>query len=641
MLRTCLRVAITFSLVAAAALGQDGPQNGRIKKVDAENGTITITAEGKDHELVVTDRSRLMDGGGRAIESRLKDERLKEGTQVLFRGVERDGRLVLDGLRLGGDGGRPREGQGGEIRRAKVKKLDIERMTITLSADGKDHELALSETETQVLGGAGKDLSEKLKDFKDGADVQFLAGSRDGKAVLRGIRLADAPGNRPAGPAARVSPDTSKFKPITELGDAEYQGFKGGLYPDRKNDRPAAHEAAGVALARSVQPLDEDGKPSDDGKVVLLSIGMSNATQEFSAFKRNADRDAERNPKLVIVDGAQGGMTAAVIRRTDDGGRGQQFWTTVDQRLDNARVTREQVQAAWVKEADAGPTQPFPQHARLLQSELADIARVLHERFANLKLVYFSSRTYGGYATTRLNPEPYAYESGFAVKWLIEQQITGDESLNFDAAKGAVKSPWLSWGPYLWANGAQPREDGFYYNESDFGGDGTHPSPPGQQKVAELMLKFFKSDTTTQPWFLAGRPVKYEAADDNPNNRPTETTDAELPPLLQMLDRDRDGRLSRDELDQAESVVMKLDRDEDGLVDREEIARATGRRRGGGGRPGEIITPAARGERYDTSLEVGDEAPDFTLPDLAGKREVTLSSFRGKRPVVLVFTSFT
>jgi hypothetical protein len=35
----------------------------------------------------------------------------------------------------------------------------------------------------------------------------------------------------------------------------------------------------------------------------------------------------------------------------------------------------------------------------------------------------------------------------------------------------------------------------------------------------------------------------------------------------------------------------------------------------------------------------GAEAPDFTLPDAAG-RAVTLSSFRGKRPVVLVFGSF-
>lgn len=38
---------------------------------------------------------------------------------------------------------------------------------------------------------------------------------------------------------------------------------------------------------------------------------------------------------------------------------------------------------------------------------------------------------------------------------------------------------------------------------------------------------------------------------------------------------------------------------------------------------------------------VGEMAPDFTLKTADGKRSVTLSSFRGKRPVVLVFGSFT
>jgi acetyl esterase len=60
-----------------------------------------------------------------------------------------------------------------------------------------------------------------------------------------------------------------------------------------------------------------------------------------------------------------------------------------------------------------------------------------------------------------------------------------------------------------------------------------------------------------------------------------------------------------------------------------------------GRRPGERITPPARGERHSTKLGVGDEAPDFTLPTLAGDREVTLSSFQGHKPVILIFASYT
>jgi hypothetical protein len=41
------------------------------------------------------------------------------------------------------------------------------------------------------------------------------------------------------------------------------------------------------------------------------------------------------------------------------------------------------------------------------------------------------------------------------------------------------------------------------------------------------------------------------------------------------------------------------------------------------------------------SLREGDTAPDFTLPTHDHSREVTLSSHRGSRPVVLVFGSYT
>jgi Cu/Ag efflux protein CusF len=377
--------------------------------------------------------------------------------------------------------------------KGKFKKFDADKGVVTITTDGKDRDLLLTD-ETRMPDVPPKEVKDRLKTFKEGADVMFLAATKDGKDVLVGIKRVedDLP----------PKVDTSGFKPLTELGAGEYQGYKGGLYPDGTNERPKHHEAAGVALAKKVQPLDADGKPSPEGKIVLLSIGMSNTTQEFRVFKKLADADRDKNSKLTIVDGAQGGMTAARIKDPESKDGGTQFWTTVDNRLKDANVSHAQVQAVWIKEADAGPNEKFPKYPEKLQAEMGEIARVLHKRFPNVKLVYLSSRIYGGYATTKLNPEPYAYESGFAVKWLIEQQIKGDKSLNYDADKGEVKAPWLSWGPYLWANGTTKREDGLSYDREDLAGDGTHPTASGADKVAKQLLQFFKSDTTTKPWFL-------------------------------------------------------------------------------------------------------------------------------------------
>lgn len=297
--------------------------------------------------------------------------------------------------------------------------------------------------------------------------------------------------------AASCSTTSVGLIPINDLGTGYYQGYQGGLYPGGFNVRPALHDSAGRALAALVLPRDTSGNVDlVGGKIVLLSIGMSNATQEFSVFKQLADADTMKNPKLVIVDGAQSGQTAAIISNPN-----AQFWRVIDQRLAAAGVTRAQVQAAWVKEANANPTEGFPRHAQILDSQFVLIARILKHFYPNIRLAYWSSRIYGGYATTTLNPEPYAYESGFAVKWTITRQINGDTALRY--ADPQPRAPWLAWGPYLWADGLVPRSDSLIWLCDDFvPSDRTHPSASGRMKVAQMLLKFFKNDSTTRRWFL-------------------------------------------------------------------------------------------------------------------------------------------
>jgi hypothetical protein len=370
---------------------------------------------------------------------------------------------------------------------------------LSLVVDGKDEELRLSE-ETRVLGASGKNVRERLQGIKEGAEIFFKTMGRDGKSIIVALKPAEGGERRARPPMPRV--DSSKLRPLTALVTEKYQGYEGGLYPEGKNERPAAHEAAGLALAKQVEPLDTEGKPSENGSIVLLSVGMSNTSQISQGFQKALAGAQEKNPRLVFVNGAQGGMTAAAIQDPEDNGRGTKYWTTVDDRLSASGVSRAQVQAVWIKQADAGPTQGFPAYARKLQEELTRIVQLLPGRFPNIKLVYLSGRTYGGFAKTRLNPEPYAYESGFSVKWLIEKQVQGDPALNYDPKKGPVKAPWLSWGPYLWDNGVIKRSDGYYPEESDFAGDGTHHAGPGMEKMGVLLLQFLKTDSTARPWFV-------------------------------------------------------------------------------------------------------------------------------------------
>jgi len=65
-------------------------------------------------------------------------------------------------------------------------------------------------------------------------------------------------------------------------------------------------------------------------------------------------------------------------------------------------------------------------------------------------------------------------------------------------------APWMSWGPYDWANGLRARRDGLIWTCEDVNHDGVHPAnPQGREKESNILLNFVKSDVTTAPWFLA------------------------------------------------------------------------------------------------------------------------------------------
>lgn len=301
---------------------------------------------------------------------------------------------------------------------------------------------------------------------------------------------------------AECTHTSAGLTPLHELGDATYEGFEGGLYTGGRNTPPPGHAAAAVALATRIEPLGPDGVTDPDGHYALLSIGMSNTQIEFVEFKQTAESDPKKDDRLVIVNGAQGGVVADEWSDPLN-----PAWRVVDEQLARSGLTPEQVAVAWVKVADqikaSDERPPFPQQAEDLQTHMTAIARILKDRYPNIRLAYYSSRIYGGYGAD--NTEPFAYQSGFSVKWLVEAQIGGSPELNFDPDAGAAEVPWIGWGPYLWADGIVPRDDGLFWECSDFQADGTHPAKTGTAKVSAALLDFFHSDPSAVEWYLEDR----------------------------------------------------------------------------------------------------------------------------------------
>jgi hypothetical protein len=295
----------------------------------------------------------------------------------------------------------------------------------------------------------------------------------------------------------RKEQPSTGLKPLTEMSaDDRYKGEDGGLYGAGRNEPPKAHQAAAREALKKITPLDAKGKPSPTGRIVFISLGMSNAAGEFRLFKELADRDPRKAPEVSIVNCAIGGagVSSWAIPRSGT-------WQKVAERLKEAGVSPEEVQVAWIKHADPGPSPDLVplQYARYVKDKIAASLAVARSTFPNLRVAYLSSRIYGGYniaGIRRVNPEPFAYETAFSVRWVIQDQIASEK-------KGKVAGPILLWGPYLWADGIRPRKsDKLVWERKDLGADGVHPSKNGGQKVARLLLEFFKNDPGAKTWFV-------------------------------------------------------------------------------------------------------------------------------------------
>lgn len=310
--------------------------------------------------------------------------------------------------------------------------------------------------------------------------------------------------------------------PLNDLGPRPYRlGYFGGLWDNGSNIIPPDHLAAGLRLARQVQPLDENGQPSPKGKIVLIGIGNGDTTRVLCSFSRDipcepgsfmslVQSNSRVNPALVVVNAAQENFYAAPDQIDD---------TVFDRiranELDPADVTDQQVQVAWLQLSKDHPTVDLTcacGDSYNIKIDLSVTLRALQTHYPNIKLVYLSSRPYAGYSSHAWNTEPFAYDTAIAIRLVLLVQLDEVRTGFFgaDLRVGQINylkgdAPWIAWGPYMWANGTTPRSDGLTWLPEDY--DGEFLSEKGAHKSADLLVDFMLNDPTARLWFVANATV--------------------------------------------------------------------------------------------------------------------------------------
>ena len=104
---------------------------------------------------------------------------------------------------------------------------------------------------------------------------------------------------------------------------------------------------------------------------------------------------------------------------------------------------------------------------------------------------------------------------------------------------------------------------------------------------------------------------------------------------IKAMDRDGNGKIERSEVsERVLRMFMRLDANGDGVANEKEIIAFQERMRS-------RANLNDKESRRDDAPAVGALAPQFTLKRMESDDTVDLASFKGKKPVVLVFGSYT
>lgn len=303
------------------------------------------------------------------------------------------------------------------------------------------------------------------------------------------------------------------LKPLTAGGnyvsgsDRSLKAYPTYLYPGNSNEIPASHRAKGEALAATIQPLNASGLVDvNNGKIVMIAEGMSNTRSEMETFDSLLTVNlATLHPKLEFRNLAQGGCDLVCWAAKPVGAIDPQVQIALIKHSNNRAQNADGSPQIEIGPFTTRESKSFPAHAQTTNAMLKQRILNLKKQYPNLKLVFLTSRTFGGWSCAPAGDEyhePVGFEEGFAVQWLIRDQILGaDPDLAFEGSN--AKAPWLAWGPYLW-DASWP--------ENYFKADGTHPCDAGKLAAAQKWYGFLKQESLAKSWFLKGAPSAVENA---------------------------------------------------------------------------------------------------------------------------------
>jgi hypothetical protein len=99
MLRKFVCAVVAVVLCVGVVLA--GEIKGKIKSVDADKGTITVTAtDGKDHTLALAKDAKVQAASGKDLKDGIKDKHLKAGTEVVVQCEKKGEKEMCTGLKL-------------------------------------------------------------------------------------------------------------------------------------------------------------------------------------------------------------------------------------------------------------------------------------------------------------------------------------------------------------------------------------------------------------------------------------------------------------------------------------------------------------------------------------------------------------